>query len=412
MADVRPFRAVRPRDDLAAQVIAPPYDTLTDAEARHLALNAHSFVHITRPEVDLDAGTDPHSDAAYEAGAAALRTFLSEGYLIEDEEPAYYLYRLRMGDHMQTGFLAACSVDEYDRNRIKKHEFTRPDKEDDRTHHLLTLDAQVGLVFLAYKANDQLRAIAEDITSGNPRWRVVTQDGVEHCLWRASAVDTPHIREAFGKLKALYIADGHHRSAAASRAHAELGSRDSATFLAGLFPDDQLYVMAYNRVVKDLNGLSVAEFRAKVAENFHIEPADGPRPPGRGSVTMYLDGAWHLLEPHEDKVDWRDPVASIDAAILQDLLLGPILGIDDPRRSNRIDFVGGIRGPGALVEPVKSGKAQVAFHLYPTGLDQLFKVADAGKVMPPKSTWFEPKLREGVVSRLLRPDEMLDDDAG
>ncbi len=404
MADVHPIRAVRPLDALAGEVIAPPYDTLTDAEARHLALNPRSFVHITRPEVDLPVGTDSHSDEAYEAGAASLRRFLEQGLLVEDAIPGYYVYRLRMGDHMQTGFIAGCSVDEYKRGRIKKHEFTRLDKEEDRTRHLLTLEAQVGLVFIAYRKNAQLKAIADDISSLTPRWRITTTDGVEHTLWRAADVDTPHIREAFRKAGALYIADGHHRSAAGARAGDELGTEDAQTFLAGLFPDDELYIMSYNRIVHDLNGHDQDAFMAKVAESFHIEDADGPRPPVRGTFTMYIDGKWHLLEPHEDKVDIKDPVKSIDASILQDLLLAPILGIDNPRTSKRIDFVGGIRGPGALVEGVQNGTGLVAFHLYPTSMEQLLRVADAGEVMPPKSTWFEPKLREGVVSRLLRPD--------
>ena len=409
MADVRPIRAVRPEDALAAEVIAPPYDTLTESEARQLATNPRSFVHITRPEVDLPEGTDPHGDVAYERAAESLRQFLAQGLLVEDAEPSYYVYRLRMGDHVQTGFIAGCTVEGYRKGHIKKHEYTRVDKEEDRTRHLLALDAQVGLVFLAYRANEQLRAISDDITTLNPRWRLTTSDGVEHALWRAPAVDTEHIRDAFKKVRTLYIADGHHRSAAASRAAEILGSEDSQLFLAGMFPDDQLYVMAYNRVVKDLNGLSTEAFMDRVRESFHIDPADGPRPPVRGTFTMYIDGAWHLLEPHEDKVDHKDPVASLDASVLQNLLLQPILGIDDPRTSDNVDFIGGIRGPGALVEPVQTGKAKVAFHLYPTGLDQLFRVADAGEVMPPKSTWFEPKLREGVVSRLLRPDDMPED---
>lgn len=403
MADVRPFRAVRPRDDLAAQVIAPPYDTFDEEEARGMALNPRSFVHVTRPEVDLPRGTDPHSELAWTRGRENLERFLAEGVLVEDDEPAYYLYRLRMGDHVQTGFLAGASVEEYRRGRIKKHEHTRPDKEEDRTRHMETLCAQVGLVFLAYRRNERLAAIAEDITTLAPRWRITTPDGVEHSLWRAPDVDTPHIRAAFAKVPALYVADGHHRSAAAQRVHEARGDEDSATFLAGLFPDDQLYVMAYNRLVADLNGRDADGFMAEVGAAFHVDEAPGPRPAGPGQFTMYLGGRWWQLEPREGRVDRRDPVVSLDVSVLQDLLLGPILGIDDPRRSERIRFVGGIRGPGALSHAVDQGEAAVAFHLFPTGLDQLFRVADAGQVMPPKSTWFEPKLREGVVSRRLAP---------
>jgi len=401
MADVQPFRAVRPRDDLAGQVIAPPYDTMSDDEARAIAMNPRSFVHVTRPEVDLPRGTDAHSPDAWARGRDNLRALINSDALILDEEPAYYLYRLRMGDHIQTGFLAACSVDEYKRGRIKKHEFTRLDKEEDRTHHMETLSAQVGLVFLAYRPSAQLSAIADDITSQPPRWRTTTSDGVEHALWRAHTVDTPHIKAAFATLKSLYIADGHHRSAAAARVHASRGDDDSATFLAGLFPEDQLYVMAYNRVVLDLNGHTPEGLMAAISESFEISDSAGPRPPYRGAFTMYLSGKWHLLEPHDGLFDARDPVASLDVAVLQDHVLQPLLGIDDPRTSERIQFVGGIRGPEPLVSAVRSGRGAVAFYLFPTGLDQLFTVADAGQVMPPKSTWFEPKLREGVVSRLL-----------
>jgi uncharacterized protein (DUF1015 family) len=405
MADVRPFRAVRPRDDLAAQVIAPPYDTFDDAEARVLGLNQHSFVHVTRPEVDLPVDTDPHSPTTWQRGRTNLDRFLAEGILVEDEAPSYYLYGLRMGGHTQTGFLAACSVDEYLRGRIRKHEHTRPDKEEDRMRHMEVLDAQVGLVFLAYKATTELRAIAEDITSMPPRWRVVTPDGVEHALWRAPDVDAAHIHAAFQKVKTLYIADGHHRSAAAARVHQARGDEASSTFLAGLFPDDQLYVMAYNRLVVDLNGHDEASFLAKIGEKFIVEPSPTPRPDRRGLFTMYLGKRWLSLEPKDGVVNRKDPVASLDVSVLQDHLLGPILGIDDPRRSERISFVGGIRGPDALVRAVDAGSAKVAFHLFPTGLDQLFKVADAGEVMPPKSTWFEPKLREGVVSARFQPTE-------
>lgn len=399
MADVRPFRAVRPADALARHVIAPPYDVLTEDEARALAEERRHFVRVTRPEVDLPRGTDPHSDQAYAKARQTLDAFLADGVLVQDDVPTYYFYGQVMGEHRQVGVLAAASVDEYDRGLIKKHEYTRPDKEDDRTHHMEVLDAQVGLVFLTYRAHAGLEALTAEVTAAAPAWRVVTEDGVEHALWPAPADRVPAIRAAFEELGALYIADGHHRSAAASRVHASRGHDATAHFLAGLFPDDALCVMAYNRVVHDLNGMDAAAFLDAVGEHFVVTPTDEPAPTERGTFRMYMDGVWHALAPRPGVVP-DDPVGSLDVSVLQDRVLGPLLGIDDPRRSTRIDFVGGIRGPAALERAVDGGAA-VAFHLYPTGLDQLFAVADAGEVMPPKSTWFEPKLREGVVSKVL-----------
>jgi uncharacterized protein (DUF1015 family) len=398
MADVRPFRALRPADALAGRVIAPPYDVLTLDECHALAADPLSFVHVTRSEVDLPPGADAHSDAAYQAARVALDALRRDGALRLDDAETYYLYGQRMGDHRQVGFLGAASVAEYDDGRIKRHELTRPDKEDDRTHHMEVLDAQVGLVFLAFRATDALRALSDTITAAPPAWRVVTEDGVEHALWAAPPDQVAPIREAFAALPALYVADGHHRSAAASRVHTRRGDAASATFLAGMFPDDHLQVLAYNRVVDDLNGHDAASFLAAVGARFVVTEG-APVPVRRGTFSMYLAGRWYSLEARPGVVA-DDPVARLDVSVLQDHLLAPILGVDDPRRSTRIQFVGGIRGPDALVRAVDAGAA-VAFHLYPTGLDQLFDVADAGEIMPPKSTWFEPKLREGVVVRLL-----------
>lgn len=399
MADVRPFRALRPRDDLAGDVIAPPYDVLTEQEARDIAQAPRSFVHVTRSEVDLPPGTDAHSHTAYAKARENLDRLQADGSLVRDASPTYYLYGQVMGDHHQLGVLAACSVDAYDQGLIKKHEYTRPDKEDDRTHHMEVLDAQVGLVFLTYPAHEGLAGIMHRIAATAPAWRVVTEDDVEHALWPVPAADVEAIHAAFLEVPALYIADGHHRSAAASRVHAARGDEASAWFLAGLFPDDKLQVLAYNRVVHDLNGLDEDAFLARVDAAFTREPGP-PVPTGRGTYAMYFQGTWQTLTPRPGVVHTADPVARLDASVLQDHLLGPVLGIDDPRRSSRITFVGGIRGHQALSKAVDDGLA-VAFHLFPTGLDQLFAVADAGEVMPPKSTWFEPKLREGVVVRLL-----------
>jgi uncharacterized protein (DUF1015 family) len=400
MADVRPFCGLRPRDDLAGKVIAPPYDVLSEDEARAIARERLSFVRVTRSEVDLPVGSDAHSQAAYQKARENLDAFAQDGTLREDELATYYFYGQQMGAHRQVGVLAACSVDEYDRGDIAKHEFTRPDKEDDRTHHMEVLDAQVGLVFLTYRASDRLAALTREGTAGQPAWRVTTEDGVEHALWPATPALAEELQEAFAAVDKLYIADGHHRSAAASRVHAQRGTSRSAYFLAGLFPDDSLYVMAYNRVVNDLHGHSESEFLARVRTSFSVIPVEAPVPTDRGTFTMYLGGQWYLCAPQPALVDAHDPVRSLDVAVLQDHILEPILGIDDPRRSTRIRFVGGIRGHEALSAAVDAGAA-VAFHMVPTGLDQLFRVADAGQVMPPKSTWFEPKLREGVVIRRL-----------
>ncbi|MCB9664397.1 MAG: DUF1015 domain-containing protein [Alphaproteobacteria bacterium] len=399
MADVRPFRALRPLPELASRVIAPPYDVLTVDEARALGADPDCFVHVTRSEIDLPDGADAHGDAAYAKARENLDGLRARGVLVEDDAPAFYLYGQVMGAHRQVGVLAACAVAEYDDGRIRKHEHTRPDKEDDRTHHMEVLDAQVGLVFLAHRAHAGVAAITAEVSAGEPVWRVRTEDDVEHAFWIVPDDRTAALAAAFAELDALYVADGHHRSAAASRVHARRGDGSSAWFLAGLYPDDALQVLAYNRVVHDLAGHDVPGFLAAVSERFEVT-LGGPVPERRGTFSMYLDGSWRHLVPRPGVVDGDDPVARLDASVLQDHLLAPVLDIQDPRRSERISFVGGIRGHRALERAVDAAGG-VAFHLFPTGLDQLFSVADAGEVMPPKSTWFEPKLREGVVVRRL-----------
>ncbi len=400
MADVMPFAALRPQDALAARVIAPPYDVLSEAEARAIALEPLSFVHITRSEVDLPEGTDSHSEAAYAKAAENLAAFRKNGTIVADPEATFYLYGQVMGNHRQIGVIAATSVAEYDANLVRKHEYTRPDKEEDRAHHMEVLDAQVGLVFLAHKPHAGLAAIVAEASAAEPAWRVTTDDGVEHALWALPTKYVAPIRAAFAEIPVLYIADGHHRSAAASRVHARRKTEASGWFVSGIYPSDNLQVMAYNRVVKDSNGLTDAAFLAKVQERFDVGPAASPVPTRRGTYTMRFHGQWWSLVPRAGVVNDSDPVARLDASVLQDHLLAPILGIDDPRRSKRIDFIGGIRGHQELEKHVNDG-AFVAFHLFPTGMEQLFDVADAGQVMPPKSTWFEPKLREGVVVRTL-----------
>lgn len=400
MADVRPFRPLRPRDDLAGAVIAPPYDVLSEAQARALATEQNSFVRVTRSEVDLPVGSDPHSEEAYAKARENLDAFREQGVMVLDDQPTYVLYGQTMGEHTQIGIIAACSVAEYDAGTIAKHEFTRPDKEDDRTHHMEVLDAQVGLVFLAHPPHEGLAAAVERICASAPAWEVQTEDGVWHRTWRAPEAEIGAIRKAFAEIPVLYIADGHHRSAAASRVYANRQDDASAFFLAGLYPSDRLQVLAYNRVVHDLGELDRDGFLEAVRGAWHVQSGVSDTPERRGDVRMYLDGQWYGLRLKEELVS-SDPVGALDCAALQDRLLEPILGIGDPRTSTRIDFVGGIHGPAELKRRVDAGMA-VAFHLFPTGLDQLFEVADAGRVMPPKSTWFEPKLREGVAVRLLR----------
>ena len=401
MASVQPFRVVRPTDALAARVIAPPYDVLTEDQARSIAKERRSFVRVTRAEVDLPEGTDPHSDAAYQQARTTLDAMLEDGSLVLEDTESYVIYGQKMGDHFQVGLIGGASVEEYDDGRIAKHEYTRPDKEDDRTHHMEVLDAQVGLVFLAYRPSPAIDALIAGITASPPRWRVTTEDDVEHTVWSVPADQVGPLQAAFADVDRLYVADGHHRSAAASRVHANRGTALTASFLAGIYPSDQLQVMAYNRVVLDLNGHDADGLLAAIAERWDVSPATSGTPAARGDIHLYLGGSWRTLRLKQAYCDESDPVARLDVARLQDHLLEPLLGIDDPRRSKRITFIGGIHGPDELARQVDAGAA-LAFSLFPTSLEQLFDVADADRVMPPKSTWFEPKLREGVVLRLLR----------
>jgi len=401
MAEIRPFRGVRPGPGLAAEVVAPPYDVLSEAEARAIVARLpRSFLRVTRPEVGLPEGSDAHGAEAYALARENLDAMRADGTLVRDEGPCFYLYGQHMGAHRQLGLMALCSVDEYDKGDIKKHEYTRPDKEQDRVDHMRALGAQVGLVFLAYRQTEVLASLMTWPETA-PAFDVTTDDGVQHALWPISGEAAEALRAAFADVPSLYIADGHHRSAAASRnAEAIGGDGSHRWFLAGIFPDDQLEVMAYNRLVADLNGHTTEALRAGIAEHYDLSEADGGTPPSRGEVRMYLEGRWWSLA-RKAHLKSDDPVANLDVAALQDRVLAPLLGIADPRRDTRIQFVGGIRGVDALAAAVDSGAAAVAFSLFPTGLDELFLVADADQVMPPKSTWFEPKLRGGVVINIL-----------
>ncbi len=404
MPQLAPFRGVRPLDALAGRIIAPPYDVLDRAEAQEiLARQPDSFLQVTRADALVADDADMHGPEVYAKARARLDQMLADGRLTQDPTAAFYLYSQTWKGRTQVGLMAGARVADYDAGVIKKHELTRPDKEQDRVDHIEALDAQTGLVFLAFRSEGTGAVAAELLetlaASRSIAWSVTTDDDVTHTLQPISDAETiAQLQQAFADVDALYVADGHHRSAAASRvsaAHSGQGGRDH--FLAGVFPDRHLEVLAYNRLVADLNGLTLDAFLAKVDAVFVRTPGVSPVPTGRGHWTMYIDGKWHGLTARPGTVP-TDPVGSLDAAVLQDNVLAPILGIDNPRTNTRITFVGGIRGHKGLSEAVEQGKVAVAFHLHPTGMDQLFAVADADRLMPPKSTWFEPKLRGGVLA--------------
>ncbi|HRH79470.1 MAG TPA: DUF1015 family protein [Thiobacillaceae bacterium] len=415
MSLIRPFAALRPAPGRAQEVIAPPYDVLNTAEARVLAEGRPwSFLHISKPEIDLPADTDPYAPEVYRKAADNLRHMLAEGVLKQDDRPCYYAYRLIMGEHTQTGLVAAASVADYDTNRIRKHEFTRPDKEDDRVRQIEALNAQTGPVLLAYPAQAEVDAILAAATQHAPDQDGVGESGVRHTLWVIhDAATVARLTELFDNLPALYIADGHHRSAAASRVCAarkvaslaagagHTGEESYNYFLTVIFPHDQMRILDYNRVVKDLSGLSEAAFLDKLAGAFAVEDAPGPVSPARpGEFGLYLSGRWRKLTIKPALIP-ADPVGRLDVSLLQDNLIAPILGIADPRRDKRIDFVGGIRGLAELEKRVNSGEMALALSLHPTRMEDLMAVADANEVMPPKSTWFEPKLADGMASHML-----------
>ncbi|HHC71908.1 MAG TPA: DUF1015 domain-containing protein [Thiotrichales bacterium] len=408
---IRPFRGLRPRPEHAAEVVAPPYDVLDTREARERAAGRPwSFLHISKPEIDLPEGTDPYDPAVYRKGAENLQRMIEEGILMREERPCYYVYRLQMGEHVQTGLVAVASVADYERNRIRRHEFTRPEKEDDRVRQIDALNAQTGPVFLTYRHRQEVDEIVAGVCKGEPLYDLTADDGVRHTFWvMADEMQQARITGLFDAMPCLYIADGHHRSAAAARVAAmrnggqpPSGEHGWDYFLSVIFPDNQMKILDYNRVVKDLNGLSPEAFLSRVAEAFRVEPAaEAVRPARTGEFGMYLAGRWYRLTVHPDRVPADDPVGRLDVSVLADQLIEPVLGIADPRRDKRIDFVGGIRGLGELERRVDEGGWAVAFSLFPTRLEELMAVADAGEVMPPKSTWFEPKLADGLVSHVL-----------
>ncbi len=409
---VRPFPGLRPLSDKAAEVAAPPYDVLDSNEARERAAGKPwSFLHVSKPEIDLPPGTDPYDAAVYARGKENFDRMLREGVLKQDTAPCYYLYRLVMGAHEQTGLVAAASVAGYDAGRIRKHEFTRPDKEDDRVRQVDTLSAQTGPVFLTYKHDAAIDELVAKVTAAMPEIDLVADTGVRHSVWVVrDAAQLDLITRTFDAMDGLYIADGHHRSAAASRVAASrkaanprhTGNEAYNYFLSVIFPDNQMQILDYNRLIKDLNGNRPGQFLDKLHNAFTVEKAAGQVKPGRaGEFGMYLGGQWYRLTIKPELIPHHDPVKRLDVSLLQDNLIGPILGIDDPRRSKRIDFVGGIRGLSELERRVDSGEMAVAFAFHPTSMADLMAVADAGEVMPPKSTWFEPKLADGLVSHMI-----------
>ena len=420
---VRPFRALRPRPERAADVIAPPYDVVSTEEARALAATKPaSFLHISRPEIDLPPGTSPYSDTAYARGAANLARLVDTNVLVRDDEPAYYVYRIEMQGRVQTGVAFAASLAAYASHRIRRHEHTRPDKENDRVRNIDSLNAQTGPVLLAYRANAEIRALVRAATAGSPLLDATGPNDTRHTIWRIAEPRAAEIGAAFDALDALYIADGHHRSAAALRvaearrkaAAGSAASRPSAertrdassasyeSFLAVAFPHDEMRILDYNRVVRDLNGLTSDALLARLRESFDVEPSAAPVAPARPETFgLFVAGHWYRLAIHAALVPRTDPVASLDVSLLQDRALAPILGIGDPRTDKRIDFVGGIRGLGELEQRVVSGRDAAAFALHATRMEQLMAVADANRVMPPKSTWFEPKLADGLLSHVL-----------
>lgn len=404
MPRIKPFQAIRPVSESAEQVASVPYDVVNREEAAALAEgNSLSFLHVVRPDIDLPADTSPYADEVYTKARENLDRLMADGALIRDEEDSLFLYRQIMNGVAQTGVVCCCNIDDYENNLILKHEKTRQVKEDDRTRHVLTLNAHAGPVFLTYRDVDEVNRLVADAITEAPIYDFTAPDGVQHTVWRVR--DSSSYVEQLSAVPAFYVADGHHRSASAWRAGASrrddnpdhTGQEEYNWFLTVLFPAGQLNILAYNRVIKDLNGQTADEVLSRLAEAGELEPADNPVPDSAGSFCFYVDGSWYRLTVPAESIDHSDPIASLDVAILEQRVLEPIFGIGDVRTDSRIDFVGGIRGTAELEKRVGSGDWACAVSMYPTSIDQLMAVSDAGEIMPPKSTWFEPKLRSGLL---------------
>lgn len=411
MATIKPFQCIRPREDLADRIAALPYDVYNRQEAKEVvAKNDLSFLKIDRAETQFDDSVDTYADCVYQKAHDMLWDMVKDGSFVTDEERVYYIYELTMDGRSQTGIVACSSIDDYQNNVIKKHENTRADKEVDRIRHVDTCEAQTGPIFLAYRSHQAINDVVAEKMAEKALYDFTAEDGVRHAVWKIAEADKVEIIEnAFAQIDSIYIADGHHRAASAVKVGLKrreacsdyTGAEEFNYFLSVLFPNDQLMIMDYNRVVKDLNGNTKEEFLEKVAEKFHVEEvAEAYKPEAKGNVGMYLEGQWYKLTA-KPEITSKDPVEGLDVSILQKEVLTPVLGIGDPKTDKRIDFVGGIRGLKELERRANSDM-KVAFSMYPTSIDELFDVADANLLMPPKSTWFEPKLRSGLFIHSLK----------
>jgi uncharacterized protein (DUF1015 family) len=404
MATIKPFAALRPNPELAARICELPYDVMSSDEAREMAAgNQLSFLHVSKPEIDLPPGTDLYAPEVYVQGRENFRRLIAEGALRQDAQPCFYLYRQIMGAHSQVGLVAAASCEDYLKNVIKKHEFTRPDKEDDRVRHIETLDAQTGPVFLTYRAVPRLDEFIATKTAGTPDVDFAAKDGVRHTAWTINdAAGIQFIEAESARIPFLYIADGHHRSAAAARVYQNRNGADhSARFLSVIFPHNQMQILPYNRVLKDLNGLTPEQLLEKLDGVFIIQSNGAATPARKHELGLYLAGQWHTLHFRPHFAATTNPIEKLDVTLLQKYVLAPIFGIDDPRRSHRIHFVGGIRGTAELEKLVNTGGCACAFSMFPTSIEDLMTIADAGGIMPPKSTWFEPKLRDAMFCHII-----------
>ena len=407
MAAIHPFRALRPLPAHAAAVSSVPYDVVTTEEARQLARdNPISFLRVTRSEIDLPPDADPYAARVYQRARENFQKLRERAPLVLEEAPSLYLYRLNMAGHEQTGVAGCFSIDEYERDVIKKHERTRRDKEDDRTRHIVELRAQTGIVFLTYRANPSIDDVAQRVAREQPLFDFTAADGVQHTIWRADVEGTRALGEAFSRVPALYIADGHHRAASAARAREELrgrpgGTPEANTFVAVAFPDKQVQILPYNRTVKDLPDRSVAKFLKALRDRFPVSEDGTPEPRRKGEVAMYLDKRWYSIDLGAAKPENGSRANTLDVAVLQRHVLEQLLNVGDVRTDKRVEFIGGARGTKTLEEIVNSGKAAVAFSMYPVSVDDLLTISDAGGIMPPKSTWFEPKLRDGLLIHVI-----------